>query len=174
MGEIPGRTEDDDYAWIGIHACIRASAAGQASLEDISKVRSIYMCVDLRGSDVRVPKEVLNHPEVRSALNQVGRETVAKHVGVDPRKAGNGRIFSHNLPDCHSLERSPTTGEQKAMIITAIGEASEFRASFLEVGIGPVPSRFTNRDHSSPFTLSVDRQKHRFDVVFIQTDPTHF
>ena len=41
------------------------------------------MRVNLRGADTGVPKQFLDHPQIRAMLQQMGRKTMTQHVRRD-------------------------------------------------------------------------------------------
>ena len=59
---------------------LRASSARVMRLVNLFQPLFDYVRVDLRRRNVRVAKHELYRPQVRTALQQVRRETVAQHV----------------------------------------------------------------------------------------------
>ena len=66
-----------------MRACVRRSQA-----------RRLYSSVDLSRGDGGVAKQLLNRPEVRASLEQVGRERVPERVRIDTLERRNmgGRL----------------------------------------------------------------------------------
>ena len=61
---------------------------------DVPQPVSRHMRVNLRGADVRVAEQFLNHPQIRAVLQQMRGKTVPQHVRRDvalqPRRAAPG------------------------------------------------------------------------------------
>ena len=77
------------------------------ALHHFSKLAAIDMGVDLGRTDVGMAQQFLDDPEIGSAHQQVGRETVPKLVRVDVLQPCDLGVFTHDLPDRDSLQWPP-------------------------------------------------------------------
>ena len=72
-------------------------------------VRSIDVGVDLRGADIRMAEQLLDHAQVRPTAHHVRREAVAKHVWMDALESCDRCVLAHDLPDGDPFKRSAPT-----------------------------------------------------------------
>src|SRR5688500_17944687 len=79
--------------WSIDSACL---GAGVSFLVDIQNMRDVHGGVALRRGQARLTEQLLDSPEVRSALQEVGGEAVAE--GVRAYAAGQGQL-QHPLTD---------------------------------------------------------------------------
>src|SRR5688572_12950427 len=61
----------------------------------------VYVCIDLRGADVRMPEHLLDDPQVGAVAEQVCGEAMAEQVRMHPGRIETCelRTFLHDLPD---------------------------------------------------------------------------
>src|SRR6187551_1753487 len=87
-----------------------------------SKILAIHVRVDLRGRDVSMPKHFLDRTQIRTTLEQMRREGVAKRVWRDVLLDPCARdVLLEDLPRPHACERLATrVEEQDAAAVTLL------------------------------------------------------
>ena len=79
----------------------------------LGQVLLVQVSVDLRGGDIGMAKELLNHSQVRSAFEQVSGEGVAQEVRVDLLgQSCHGCSLFHDLSHAIGGELAPSHGEK--------------------------------------------------------------
>src|SRR5438067_1598675 len=97
-------------------SCTRMGAA-----EDLVEVASRHLRVDLSGAQTSMTEQLLDGPEVRATLEQMGGERVPEHVRREPAaEPGPLRGDAHDLPSALARQApAPAVDEQRRLGATA-------------------------------------------------------
>ena len=80
--------------------------------DGIAEFAAIDMGVDLGGGDVRVAEKVLDDTEICASCEQVRREGMAEHVGVDSFESGLFGASVDDLPDADAFDGTTCAREE--------------------------------------------------------------
>lgn len=117
------------------------------------KAAAIHMGIDLGGGDVGVAEEFLHRPQVGSADQKVGRETVAERVRVNVGEFGGHRSAFDDLPDGHAFKRLAVAREEEAAHVLGAG-SGEASAALIEVGRDGGLRKLVDRDEALLIALA--------------------
>ena len=81
---------------------------------------AVDMCIDLCGANVGVTEQFLHHPQIRPALQKVGRKGVPQHVGMDMAKLGALGASADNLPHRNTCQWPTTVRKQQRALVASI------------------------------------------------------
>ena len=138
--------------------------------DGVAQVAAVDVRVDLRGADVGMAQEFLDHAEVRAARHQVRGERMAQEVRVHAADPRGKRILAHQLPDGHALERAAGVGEEQAVAVAAVVEAHEVRAQLRHVALHRVDGGLADRHDALLVALAdhVDDAERLVEVVDLE------
>src|SRR5579859_316444 len=124
---------------------------------DASQPATVDVAVDLRRRERAVAEELLDHPEVGAALEQVGGEGVPETMGVGDEAAQRARI-----------EPAAAGGDEERVLRAGC----ELGAPVAEVEAEPVCGLLTERDDPlfSALAADVDRLRAEVDVREVEVD----
>ena len=83
-------------------------------IDQFDKPCSIDMGIDLRGRDIGMAQQRLEHAQIRATSKQMGREGMAEDVGAHPVRGypGKGRHSPHKLEKANPAQMRLAAGEQ--------------------------------------------------------------
>ena len=109
----------------------------------------------LRGRDVAVAEQRLDHSQIGAALQQVRRERVAQDVrGERPGDAGVHRVVTHHPPERLPRHAAPAMGNEQDRLV----RLGPLRPHLGEVALDQGPSRLAERHHPALTALAQHRQ----------------
>ena len=123
------------------------------------------MCVDLRGGNVSVTEQFLDHAQVGPAGEQVCCKAVSQHVWVNFFHACVLCIASYNLPDRDAFQRSPRCRKQQTPFVAAITPSYQLWAQFGEVVFDTVLCRSADGYKSLLRSFAGDFEDADFGVI---------
>lgn len=77
---------------------------------DLGQLRTVNMRVDLRGRNIGMPQDLLQHAQVRAAREHVGGKGVAQGVGMKPHQ-------THLSPVALAYDVNALTRQTSAILI---------------------------------------------------------
>src|SRR5215218_5211828 len=111
------------------------------SVIDLAKAAGVDVAVRLRRRERAVTEELLDHPQVSAALEEVGGECMPQAVGVGEEPADRARV------------QAPTACREEQGVFRT---ACELRPRVLEVAAKPVCGLFPERHHTLLAALALD------------------
>ena len=144
------------------------------SVDGLSQMTSIDMRIDLRGADVRVPKQFLNHAQISAARHQVRRKGVAQQVRMHPANASNAGVLSNNLPQCYALNGATSVRKEQTKRIARIRKARQVRPQIRHIRLHGINRWHTKRNNPLLVSLANDIHNSQCLIEVIHLQRAHF
>jgi hypothetical protein len=124
------------------------------SPHDVTKPRLINVGVNLRRSDISVPQQFLDDPQICPPGKHVRCKGMPQHVGMDILHPSMLRQAANDLPDGHPFERATRIGKQQDAIVSTVFKPRQSRPQVIEVTTNRDPSRLPYWNKSFALTLA--------------------
>src|ERR1019366_5625417 len=133
-----------------------------------SQSRGLYLSVDLRSRNARVPEQLLDRPQVGAAVQQMGCEGVTEGVRMHrAAQPGPRRPDPQSTADIRGRQRATGFRQQQRRLLV-VGER---RASALQVALQRAQRRLPDRHQAGLRTLALDPHLLGIEVHRVDRQP---